>query len=133
MTKEDLRDYRRIKRLTDRVRDRILVLETMIYSPQTGQLTGMPRGTTAANDRRERIIDKLQSLRETYQEKLEDLMITELEIIEAVSQLPAREQEVVEAYYIDGKKWDKVARDTHQSLRTVYSIHGRALQRLKEI
>ena len=111
MTKEKLRQYRRIKKESDWIRHRITALEAMAPSPTVKELIG--------------------PLQDKYNARLDGLVQDEIEILDALLDLNPRELEVVQAYYFDGMTWEQVARSTFQSISTVHRLHGAALRKMR--
>ena len=131
MTKARLRKYRALKRESEWIANRIEVLENMLYSPRMAHLTGMPKAYNPNSGKLESAIDLVMSLRAKYDTRFNRLITEEIEVLTAITDLPYREWEVITAYYIDGKTWQKVAEITHQSLRSVQRLHSAALKRMQ--
>ena len=111
MTKEQLRNYKHIKKEYARIEQRLRVLEKR---PQREQ-------------------DVLEPLRELYLLKLGDLARVQTRIENAINALEPIEREVIRSHYIDGLPWFRVAAGLNYSEPQVHRIHSNALQKLKNI
>lgn len=70
------------------------------------------------------------------EERLEKARAKALEIMDRVENMVDTlenhdQKRVIRLRYIDGMTWDQLARETHWSERTVYRIHGAALEELR--
>lgn len=111
MTKEQLRNYKKLKREHARLEQRLRILEKR---PDCDQ-------------------DALRPLKECYQAKLEVLVAETLKIEAAIETLTPTERELVRLRYIDGLPWFRVAADIHYSERQTDRIHQDVLRKLKRL
>ncbi len=111
MTKEQLRNYRNIKKEYRQIEQRLRQLE----------------------DRPEREEEVLQPLREFYTEKLKELVEAQLCIEKAIEILKPVERDLIRYRYIDGLPWHHIAVKIAYSEQQTHRIHSHTLQKLKKI
>lgn len=111
MTKEQLRNYRALKKEHTRIEQR---LRSMEKRPECDQET-------------------LRPLKELYEEKLAALVNAILAIEDAIETLDPTERELVRLRYIDGLPWFKVTAAINYSEQQTHRIHARVLQKLKKL
>ena len=110
MTKEQLRNYRKIKDEYRQIEQRLQALD------------GRPESE-----------DLLGPLRELYREKLEKLAAEQLAIELAIDTLDYAERKLIRLRYFDGLPWHRVAVGIHYSEQHTLLLHGRVLQKLKNL
>ena len=132
MTKEQLKEYRDLKRERDDLDRRIVELEAAMYGPRSQRLDGMPRSGTGENYVQEERMDNKNELLALYKAKEAELNEKLLVIERAIEKLEPRERRLVRLHYIDGLTWEQVAVEMVYSWRQVHRIHGDALSKLKE-
>lgn len=110
MTKEQLRNYRKIKDEHRQVEQRLRVLESRPESE-----------------------DVLGPLRELYRAKLKKLADAQLAIELAIDTLDYAERKLIRLRYFDGLPWHRVAAAIHYSEQHTRYLHGAILQKLKRI
>lgn len=132
MTKEQLNNYRDLKRERDALLQKIKELEWERYDPRSQRLDGMPRGGSGENYRLEEQLDREDKLLELYRAKEAELTAALVAIENAIEKLAPRERLLVRLHYIDGLNWEKVAVAMEYSWRQVHRIHSKVLEKLKE-
>lgn len=111
MTKEQLRQYKALKRESRRIEQR---LRNMEKRPDCEQ-------------------EALRPLKECYKTKLEALVAEALRIEAAIETLTPTERELVRLRYLDGLPWFRVAAGIHYSEQQAHRIHKETLQKLKRL
>lgn len=111
MPKEQLRNYRTIKKEYRHIEQRLRNLEKRPESEE----------------------EILRPLREFYAAKLEELTQAQLCIEHAIETLDPVERDLIRLRYIDGLPWHRVAAAINYSEQQTYRIHGEALQKLKKL
>lgn len=111
MTKEQLRNYRKIKDEHSQIEQRLRQLESRPESEE----------------------EILRPLREFYSEKLETLAALQLSIERAIETLDYTERKLVRLRYFDGLPWYRVSSCLHYGKQQTHRIHSRALQKLEKI
>lgn len=109
MTKEQLRQYQSIKAEISQIERRIEELKELGYE------------------------DITQPLRDIYQEKLANLIESQLKIEKAIESLNSTERELMRLRYIDGTDWTEVAATIHYEWTQTHRIHARALAKIKNL
>lgn len=77
--------------------------------------------------------DITQPLRDIYQEKLANLIESQLKIEKAIESLNSTERELMRLRYIDGADWTEVAATIHYEWTQTHRIHARALAKIKNL
>lgn len=111
MTKEQLRQYRALKKEHTRIEQR---LRSMEKRPDCDQET-------------------LRPLMDLYTAKLEELVGLILAIEDAIETLDPTERELVRLRYIDGLPWFRVMAAINYSEPQTHRIHSEVLQKLKKL
>lgn len=126
-----LRQYRAALLYAERcARDLDALRDVGIRSPR---LDGMPRSTggTGGLDRQMILIDAAQRRLDREREKALALLEETEDLIAELEDY--RQKNVIRLRYIDGLNWEQIATELHWSERTVYNIHGKALEALRRI
>lgn len=126
-----LRQYRAALKYAERcARDLDALRDVGIRSPR---IDGMPRGTggTGGLDRQMILIDAAQRRLDREREKALALLEETEDLIAELEDY--RQKNVIRLRYIDGLNWEQIATEMHWSERTVYNIHGKALEALRRI
>ena len=76
-----------------------------------------------------RCLEKIDEIQRSVEEKIAYLVRLKEEINTAIDKLESRDEQLVLRYrYLDDCTWEEISRMLNVSLRTVYRIHGSALQ-----
>ena len=127
--KEFLRRARSVDRRVDEMTERMKRVRARLESGRMSSVTGMPRG--GAKDWTE-TADRLIELEQKVNAQTRELVRWKLMAIDAIDAVEeARLREVLELYYIDGLRWEDVAKRMGLDQRWVYRLHGRALLEVK--
>lgn len=111
MTKEQLRNYRNIKKEQRQIEQRLRNLEKRPDSEEA----------------------ILQPLRECYDSKLKELVEAQLTVENAIKCLKPTERKIVRLRYFDGLPWHRVAATINYSESQVHRIHASALRKLEKL
>jgi len=111
MTKEQLRNYRTLKKEHRQIEQRLRNLEKRPDSEE----------------------EILRPLREFYAAKLGELTQAQLAIERAIETLKPTERALIRYRYIDGLPWHQVAVKISYSEQQTHRIHSSALQKLKKL
>jgi DNA-directed RNA polymerase specialized sigma subunit len=111
MTKEQLRNFKKIKDEHTQIEQRLRSLEKRPESEE----------------------EILLPLREFYREKLEALITAQLEIERAIETLDYTERTLVRLRYIDGLEWHQVCTAINYSWQQTHRIHARVLKKLERL
>ena len=111
MTKEQLRNYRKIKDEYSQIEQRLQALENCPESEE----------------------DILEPLRQFYREKLAELAALQLSIEKAIETLDYTERKLIRLRYIDGLPWYRVAAAIHYGKQQTHRIHARILRKIERL
>lgn len=135
MTKEELQNYRSLKREQKHVEAKLEEIETALYSVRAQQLTGMPSAPPKPGSTLEAAVarhtEDLEALRTHYRELLDRLTTQQLAIEQAIEGLDTKARDLMRLRYIDGRKWEEVCVLMSYSWRQVHRIHSDALITLR--
>lgn len=137
MEKSDFRNYRALLLEVYQLRDQLRVLESSIYSPKGQRFTSTPMGPSDYRSTMDGAVDRHDKLFTKYATELAEKEAQQLAVELAIASLPdIGERLVMRSRYIEGRAWPVVIREMQKagySERTVYRLHGYALQKLKEV
>ena len=131
MTKEQLQQYRSLKREYKQIEEELGRLETLMTSPRIQELTGMPRGG-GSGDALAALVARHIELQERYRSRLSELAAAQLAVEEAIDTLAPDERRLMRYRYIDGLRWEDICPVMNYSWRQVHRIHAQALDKLRE-
>lgn len=132
MTKEQLQEYKYIRRERDRLATMIEELETTMYGPRSPRLDGMPRGGGGNGSPLEHMTAKHDELLRLYQTKVAERTAMLESIEAAIEPLPPRERTLIRLHYIEGLTWEQVCVVMRYSWMQVHRIHSKALEAMKK-
>ena len=124
-----LRQYRAALLYAERcARDLDALRDVGIRSPR---LDGMPRSTGAAGglEGQVALIDAAERRLNRERDRALSLLDQIEDMIEGLEDY--RQKTLIRLRYIDGRSWEQIAIEMHWSERTVYNIHGKALEALR--
>lgn len=143
--KKKLESYAALHRRIENKIERLVYLESVMGSPSSPNLTGLPGGSGDGTSKAERqVVQKdelIQAIRDMQQEEYDERM--ELELLIGKMRNPD-EQTVIEMRYFDHARWwavcaalfgDMEDYEEHEKryLKRTFKIHGSALQSLAKI
>ena len=79
------------------------------------------------------VLDKLAREEKRLNQSIDRLIERRDRAMEYINQLTNEEYAVIYRYYIMGQTWDKIAEETYFSIRNVYIIKRKALEKLEKI
>lgn len=126
--KEYLRGFQRLNR---EIEQKQYSLSRLMDSRDrvTTIITDMPRGN--GNDK-SLIADEIIDLQNDLQNKLKKAMVLRTEIKNKIEELSEIDEIIVLSYrYIDNMACEEIAERMSFSIRTVYYLHGKALENIK--
>jgi len=116
------------KRIDARIDERER-LESLLTSPRTAKLTGMPRG--GGGDWTNAVI-AVSDLNAVIVGEIETLCRIKREVIEAIDAVEdTRYKRLLELRYRCYMPWESIAAEMGYTLRNVHELHGKALQRVR--
>lgn len=128
MTKERLRAYRALKYETSQLRGQLKEMEARMYSPKGQQFTSMPHGPGGNGRTMEDLVAAQLRLQDKYFSRIAELEKEQLEVEEAIEQLPIPERLVLRARYLEGLSWEKVCVAVGYEWTHTHRIHASGLR-----
>lgn len=126
-----LQGYKKAVLSQQQIEDEIRELQQIIVPAL--KMDGMPHAFGNESDLSD-YWEKIDHLMETLKKRIEKRMQIRKEIIQTIELLEDEtEKLILKCRYIHFNTWDETAEKSFVSLRTVYRIHGQALQHLKII
>ena len=128
--KELLNVYIEAKKRFDQISD--TMLEVMSYATKiTPLLSDMPKGGNTSGNKIERAIERLDSLADDLQKESIKMMETMEQVESAIQTVPDETLRLLlKLRYINGYKFEDVAKKMHYSYRNVTRLHGKALSQV---
>ena len=131
MTKEQLMEYRSIRREIDQIREIRRQMRLEAEGLRAVSLTGMPGAAGKQTDRVGAAIARYLEASQPYADKLDALTAKQAEIEYAIASLPQLEREMMRYRYLQGMRWEDICVRMHYSWRQVHRLHAAALKRLE--
>ncbi|MDR1516470.1 MAG: hypothetical protein LBS45_12330 [Synergistaceae bacterium] len=128
MTKHELRRYRWLAQSNAALLARLDVLRAKAERTTHAPSLAPGHGPESWED----VVAEMADIADVlHQRVLEELALMR-RIDAAVRSLPDRERAVIEARYIDGKRWEQIALEFNYSWQHLHKIHAAALRFLSE-
>lgn len=125
--------YQNIARERRQIETMLAEVEAAMQGPKVQRLDGMPRGGTPdGGSATEMLVAKHIELQRRYQEKLEAMAATQLEIEQAIEALDPTARLLLRCRYLEGLKWEEVCVRLNYSWRQTHRLHSEALRKLRE-
>ena len=138
VAKESLRKIARMEQFIQTKKERLAVLKDMSSSISSPRFDDMPRNHNTRNhnkgkSRLEETILKYIDLKNEIKADEEKLEHEKLIILEAIGKIEEPEyQTILIGRYFKQQTWDEIANSLFYTKRWLYSLHGRALEKLDE-
>ena len=134
MTKGDLQEYVKQVREQKRLESRIAELTAEMQRIKSVVLSDTPKGKGKSNERLEQIIDEKQQLINDYKAQIKKSHIIMSKIEVAVNSVSdERFRTILSMRYLDGRTWEYIADKMNYELRWIYILHGRALNKIRDV
>ena len=131
--KESLRKIARMEQFIQTKKERLAVLKDMSSNISSPRFDDMPRNPNKGKSRLEETILKYIDLENEIKADEEKLEHEKLIILEAIGKIEEPEyQPILISRYFKHQTWDEIAICLFYTKRWLYSLHGRALERLDE-
>ena len=128
--KEYLKQYEYAQRKAERFRKEYdQEMQKIDAVRSLSDVDGMPHGTGISKPTEQKAIRLAAKALEWKTAELEALEVRQ-KIFTTIQEIPGVEGDVLFAKYIELRKWEDIAETMHYSVRGIYGIHGRALQRV---
>ncbi len=109
---------------------RLRELTTRVTAAMDSEIVSHTRNVMSLQDQIVRLMDEEESLNEAI-DRLVDLKSEVSEVLTLIHDPDC--QLLLELRYLCFRGWDEIAEVMHFHIRTVYKLHGRALQKLAEV
>ena len=131
ITKEELKEHIRLKQEIADLKENIEKLRLQAQSISATRITGAPAGS-GSPDKIADNLARVDNLISYYHTKLNQCLVEQQRIKQAIASLPDVERLLMRYRYIDGLNWIDVAAKMNYSWQGTHKIHARALKRLLE-
>lgn len=131
MTKERLKRYRALKAEAEQIRQKLLELESAMYSPKAQRLTGMPR-SGGGGSVQDLLTPRHIELQQVYVAKLAEITAEQIAIENAINDLEPLERMLLRYRYIDGLEWSDICIRINYEWTRTHEYHNRALRQLRK-
>jgi DNA-directed RNA polymerase specialized sigma subunit len=133
VAKEYLKKIARMESYIQSKKERLAVLKEMSSGISSPKFDGMPRNPNKGRSRLEETILKYIDLENEIKEDEKKLEHEKLYLLEAISRIEEPEyQTILISRYFKHQSWNDIANSLFYTKRWLYSLHGRALERLDE-
>ena len=131
ITKEELKSHIRLVQEIVDLQENITRLQLQAESISATRISGVPSGS-GSPDKIASNLARVDELINYYHQKMEQALIQQKRIEEAIEGLPDKERLLMRYRYIDGMDWVDVASRMHYSWKQTHRIHARALKKISE-
>lgn len=132
-TKDMLDDIKFAKRRALNIRRDIRELELNIDALVLRPAAGRERVQSQTSDSTvERVVLRLERLRERFAEALDDIMDKEDRLFAAVEELNPVEKDIIIGYYLRDKTHDRLGKECSYSVRQTIRIKNNAIAKISE-
>lgn len=131
ITKEELKSHVRLVQEIADLKENITRLQLQAESISATRIYGAPSGS-GSPDKIASNLARVDELVNYYQQKMEQALVQQKRIEDAIEGLPDKERLLMRYRYIDGMDWVSVAANINYSWQGTHKIHARALKKLAE-
>lgn len=128
MTKQQLQQYRAIKREMHQLENKLEELNAAACSPRTQKYDAVPGGSPTGINPSEELIAQMDELRREYLKRWSDLLLAQAAIEQAIGLLSPTARQLLRYRYIDGLRWEDICVTMSYSWRQVHRLHRDALE-----
>ena len=133
VAKEYMKKIARMESYIQSKKERLAVLKDMSSGISSPKFDDMPRNPNKGKSRLEETILKYIDLENEIKEDEKKLEYEKLYLLEAIGRIEEPEyQTILISRYFKHQSWDDIAKSLFYTKRWIYSLHGRALERLDE-
>ena len=130
LTKKELSEYYWTKKNIEKLEEKLLEIDTQLRRVTARYTLVVTKGGT--RDILGELIAKKIAVEEEINKQLQYSYELLRKIENAIKVLPQREQYLIRARYIEGKKWEEICVEMHYSWPQIHRIHRKALDKLKK-
>jgi DNA-directed RNA polymerase specialized sigma subunit len=130
--KEYLRQYLDADRAINAKLEQISKLRAL--ATKTTQTLQPDKVQSSNENKTEKVIAKIVDLENEVNAEIDRLVNIKTQVEDVIRQVPDATQRIVlERRYILGETWEQIAVDLHYSYMQICRIHGKALQKVKDV
>jgi DNA-directed RNA polymerase specialized sigma24 family protein len=131
MTKQELRQCRKISKELAQLDGIIAALQQRLFSPKAPRLSHAPVKPTGGRSDFTDISNKKVDIEEIYTEKRAALAELLVRFEVAIEILDSDERRLMRGRYIEGDSWKQIANKMNYGKRHITRMHGRILRKLE--
>ena len=131
ITKDELKSHIRLVQEIADLEENIMRLQLQAESISATRISGSPSGS-GSSDKIASNLARIDELTGFYQQKMEQALIQQKRIEDAIESLPDSERLLMRYRYIDGMEWVNIAANMNYSWRHMHRIHARILKKLED-
>lgn len=126
--------YRDLKKECEQLRNEVVSLRASMEGLGAQRLSGMPTGSPVRSDRLESVIDRLSVVEERWLRCCEDMAVALDEIDQEIMLVKdSKCRQLLRFRFVDGMKWEDVAKRMGYSVDNVYKLYQKAIVDLQSI
>ena len=128
--KQRLNSYRDLLTEHAQLAEELQRVETLMTSPSSPNMDGMPRSGSGPSNPTERAAIKHMELVDRYKAQIRQMVEEQAAIEAMIEDLEPTERKLARFRYIDGLTWEDVCEKMVYSWRQTHRIHGKMLDKL---
>ena len=130
MTKEELKEYKKIKIELNTIEDKLTYLREKKTSIKSQIINDMPTSSKSELDRLGELLEEIEEVIKLYFKKKKKLLKKLYKIEKSIYVLDELERAVIRYVYFEGKRFEEISCIINYSYRTVRRIHNSAIDKL---
>lgn len=130
MTKEELNEYKDIKKELNQIQFKLKELEERKTSIKSMVISDMNVQTSHTNNSIEDLLIKIEECMEMYNKKEVALYNKQLEIENCINSLEPLERIIMRLRYIDGYTWEEICTKVNYRWNGIHKIHRKILSKI---
>ena len=131
MTKEELKEYKKIKIELNTIEDKLTYLREKKTSIKSQIINDMPTSSKSELDRLGELLEEIEEVIKLYFKKKKKLLKKLYKIEKSIYVLDEVERAVIRYVYFEGKRFEEISCIINYSYRTVRRIHKSAIDKLE--
>ena len=131
MTKEELKEYKKIKIELNTIEDKLTYLREKKTSIKSQIINDMPTSSKSELDRLGELLEEIEEVIKLYFKKKKKLLKKLYKIEKSIYVLDELERAAIRYVYFEGKRFEEISCIINYSYRTVRRIHKSAIDKLE--
>lgn len=131
MTKEELKEYKKIKIELKTIEDKLTYLREKKTSVKSQIINDMPTSSKSELDRLGELLEEIEEVIKLYFKKKKKLLKKLYKIEKSIYILDELERTVIRYVYFEGKRFEEISCIINYSYRTVRRLHKSAIDKLE--